>query len=280
MFVALDTTFGALADVARPFIQETISKSPPTEDTAIETLPTIRPLPRPQRRALRRAAAGHPGAARQRADDSPTPPRSGSRRCAPRRCSTRSSTRRRRRSSTSTTTPARARASTHLTDFNQILAPTLQFITPAQSVCNYATLLARNVASLLRLGDGVGTLAALHRLRHPAGPQQRGRPVIGAGQRRRHGRAQLPPRQPVPEHRLAGPGARVRGGQRALHRRPARDRKRARQPGHRDRGPGHAARRARRTSRWPQRRQQTQPAALPPRNRDALARDRRPDHGR
>ena len=35
LFVDLDTTFGAFAAVARPFIQETISKSPETEDTAI-----------------------------------------------------------------------------------------------------------------------------------------------------------------------------------------------------------------------------------------------------
>ena len=44
LFVDLDTTFGAFARVSRPFIQESISKSPATEDTAIATLPTIRPL--------------------------------------------------------------------------------------------------------------------------------------------------------------------------------------------------------------------------------------------
>ena len=44
LFAALDTTFGAFARVARPFIQESISKGPATEDTAIATLPTIRPF--------------------------------------------------------------------------------------------------------------------------------------------------------------------------------------------------------------------------------------------
>ena len=44
LFVDLDTTFRAFADVARPFIQESISKSPETEDVAIETLPRIRPF--------------------------------------------------------------------------------------------------------------------------------------------------------------------------------------------------------------------------------------------
>ena len=37
------------------------------------------------------------------------------------------------------------------------LTPTLRFVTPAQSVCNYATLLARNASSVLSLGDGIGT---------------------------------------------------------------------------------------------------------------------------
>ena len=39
MFVALDSTFGAFAGVARPFIQETISETPPTLDTLIRTAP-------------------------------------------------------------------------------------------------------------------------------------------------------------------------------------------------------------------------------------------------
>ena len=34
LFVYLDTTFTALARVARPFIQETISETPPTLDVA------------------------------------------------------------------------------------------------------------------------------------------------------------------------------------------------------------------------------------------------------
>ena len=42
MFVSLDTTFGALASVARPFIQQTISETPPTLDTLVRTSPPIR----------------------------------------------------------------------------------------------------------------------------------------------------------------------------------------------------------------------------------------------
>jgi virulence factor Mce-like protein len=44
MFVALDRTFAAFARVSRPFIQETIEKSPPTLDEVNSDLPAIRPF--------------------------------------------------------------------------------------------------------------------------------------------------------------------------------------------------------------------------------------------
>ena len=44
MFVALDGTFAAFAEIARPYLQETISRTPETLRTTTETLPTIRPF--------------------------------------------------------------------------------------------------------------------------------------------------------------------------------------------------------------------------------------------
>src|SRR5207244_13239989 len=44
LFQNLDTTFTALADVARPFIQDTISETPPTLQTAIADFPQQRPF--------------------------------------------------------------------------------------------------------------------------------------------------------------------------------------------------------------------------------------------
>ena len=44
LFVNLDTTFTALATVARPFIQESISEGPPTEEVAIREFPKQRPF--------------------------------------------------------------------------------------------------------------------------------------------------------------------------------------------------------------------------------------------
>ncbi len=46
MFVSLDSTFGAFAEVARPYIQESISEAPPTFDTLIRTAPPNQELPR------------------------------------------------------------------------------------------------------------------------------------------------------------------------------------------------------------------------------------------
>ena len=44
MFVNLDTTFTALASIARPFLQESISEGPPSEEVAIREFPRQRPF--------------------------------------------------------------------------------------------------------------------------------------------------------------------------------------------------------------------------------------------
>jgi virulence factor Mce-like protein len=178
MFAALDTTFGALANVARPFIQETISKSPPTEDVAIATLPTIRPFLahnaalfadlRPGARALRVNAptiadslvTGIPALRASPELNKQLDPTAQALLDFANNAGAR-------------------RGLDQLTEFNQVLAPTLQFITPAQSVCNYATLLARNASSLLSLGDGVGTWQRFIVFDIPKGPNSEGSPSSG-----------------------------------------------------------------------------------------------------
>jgi virulence factor Mce-like protein len=175
LFVSLDTTFGALARVARPFIQETISKSPPTLDTATATLPTIRPFLghsaalfadlRPGVRALKQNAptiadaivVGVPAlraAPKLNAQLEPTA-----------------------QSLLDLSNNAGARRGIdQLTEASSILSPTLSFITPAQSVCNYLTLLARNGASIFSLGDGVGTWQRFNVVDAPKGPNNEGSP--------------------------------------------------------------------------------------------------------
>jgi hypothetical protein len=57
-----------------------------------------------------------------------------------------------------------------------ILAPTLAQLTPVQTVCNYATLWFRNVASLLSVGDANGTNQRFMIIATPQGPNNEGGP--------------------------------------------------------------------------------------------------------
>ena len=155
MFVALDDTFAALASVARPFIQESISQAPPTELTLIDTGPRNRNFLadstvlfhdlRPGARALAENAPALEAAAVAGAETLPGAP-ALNRRIPP--------------------------VAAALHDFNDddgvrtgidrltqtmnVLDPTLSFVAPAQTVCNYGFLLFRNLASSLSQGDAFG----------------------------------------------------------------------------------------------------------------------------
>ena len=156
MFASLDTTFKALARVSRPYIQEFISKSPPTEDTAIATLPNIRPALRSSRELF---SALQPSA-RLLVDAAPEVA-----------AATRSGPPVLRRAPILNAelaptaqalvdfgnTPGVLPGLSLLSQTNNTLDPTLHFVTPAQTVCNYLTLLLRNAASITSLGDGLGT---------------------------------------------------------------------------------------------------------------------------
>ncbi|MDP9227665.1 MAG: hypothetical protein M3M99_01270, partial [Actinomycetota bacterium] len=54
--------------------------------------------------------------------------------------------------------------------------PLLAHVAPAQSVCNYASLLFRNVADHLSFGDGIGTYQRFIVLDPPVGPNNEGSP--------------------------------------------------------------------------------------------------------
>ena len=73
-----------------------------------------------------------------------------------------------------------------LTQFNNTLGPPLAFVTPAQSVCNYATLLFRNLASFLGSSDGIGTSQRFIVLQPAIGPSSEigpsSAPANGGGQ--------------------------------------------------------------------------------------------------
>jgi phospholipid/cholesterol/gamma-HCH transport system substrate-binding protein len=169
LFVDLETTFRAFADVARPFIQETISRAPETEDTAIDTLPRIRPFLantavlfselRPgfhvfapvSKEAAQAVSLGTKALRIAPAFNAQLDPTAQS-------------------LLDLNNDPVSREGIRDLTAFNNVLSPPLAFITPAQSVCNYATILLQNVASLASFGDGLGTNQRAVVLQEPTGP--------------------------------------------------------------------------------------------------------------
>jgi virulence factor Mce-like protein len=156
LFADLDTTFAAFARVSRPFIQESISRSPAAEDTAIATLPTIRPFLANTAKLFSELRPGiHAIAPVQKPLGQSIVEGVKALALAPAFNAQLDPTA---QAILNLNNNSGARTGINdLTNFNNTLAPPLAFVTPAQSVCNYATLLFRNVANFLSFGDGIGT---------------------------------------------------------------------------------------------------------------------------
>jgi ABC-type transporter Mla subunit MlaD len=175
LFVNLDVTFSALAEVARPFIQESISGGPPALDEAIRSFPVLRPFLlntellfadlRPGVRALRTAApaladalvAGTPAlrhsvALNARLQDTFVTLEAFSE------------------------DPRVPLGLEELTNTVELLNPTIASLAPVQLTCNYMTLWFRNVASLLSEGDTNGTWQRFIVIASPSGPNNEGGP--------------------------------------------------------------------------------------------------------
>jgi phospholipid/cholesterol/gamma-HCH transport system substrate-binding protein len=156
LFVNLDTTFTALASIARPYLQESISEGPPSEELAIREFPF-------QGKFLANNAAFfrelRPGVA--------TLPHSAPILADAFEAGTRTLPK---------TIPMNAQLADvfesladfsedplvrtgvqQLTRLSSSLKPTLAFLAPVQTTCNYATLFFRNAASVLSDGDSNGT---------------------------------------------------------------------------------------------------------------------------
>ena len=180
MFVVLDQTFSALAAVSRPFIQDTITRGLEAENAALETMPRIRPFLRhsallfedlePGVRAL---AENSPALASAFTIGTPTL------RAAP-------------ILNAQLTPTAQA-----LLDFSRndnvrsgldavrrtagILDPTLRFVTPAQTVCNYGTLTLRNAGELVGVGNSRGKWLRVITILPPVGPNSESGPASRPG---------------------------------------------------------------------------------------------------
>jgi len=169
LFVNLDRSFTALASIARPFLQETISEGPRAEETAIRDFPRQRPFIRNNTalfRELRPGVATLPHSAPIVADAFEAGTRTLPRTVpvnedlvdvfdALERFSD---------------DPLARQGIDQLTRLASSLRPTLRFLTPVQTVCNYATLWFRNVASHLSDGDRNGTWQFIQNVSAPTGP--------------------------------------------------------------------------------------------------------------
>lgn len=155
MFVQLDRTFVALAEVARPYIQDSISEGVDTELSVIKNGPRIRPFLYTSAdflKALRPGAKalGESAPIVARSFDIGIPVLRSSPQLYDELAPTARSLRRFGES------PANNEGLNTLIRTNEILTPLLRQVTPSQNVCNYLNLLLRNAANMTAGGDGTG----------------------------------------------------------------------------------------------------------------------------
>src|SRR3954470_17355218 len=189
MFGALDRTFAAFARVSRPYIQETIEKSPPTLDEVNADLPAVRPFLvdsarfftalRPGVKALAAtspiiAESLHAGIPVLNASPvlneqlQPTAEALVDFQDA----------------------PGVINGLELLTDTNRVLKPSITYIAPSQTVCNYWTLTFRSIASAASQGNSNGNWLQFISYGPPEGPNSESTfasaPADEAGDRANH----------------------------------------------------------------------------------------------
>ena len=180
LFADLDTTFGALARVARPALQEAISKTSPTFAVTTGEIPRQLPFLHNTAALMRELRPGL-GALRSSA-----PALAGAMEAGPRAFR-----------ATSAMSPRLGRTLDAVAEFSEEpvarlgirrltqtvkeLRPTLAFLTPAQTTCNYVTLWFRNVSSLLSEGDANGTWQRFIIIAAPTGPNAEAGPSARPG---------------------------------------------------------------------------------------------------
>jgi len=169
LFVALDQTFAAFARVSRPYIQETIEKSPGTLDVVNADLPALNPFLKSSERFF---AALQPGA-KALGETSPViaaalhagvPALNGSPVLNNQLQPTAEAL------VDFQEAPGVFNGLDLLIDTNRILKPSLSFITPAQTTCYYPTLLFRNLADANGQGNADGNWLNFISYEAPAGP--------------------------------------------------------------------------------------------------------------
>jgi virulence factor Mce-like protein len=169
MFVALDRTFAAFARVSRPYIQETIEKSPPTLDEVNTDLPAIRPFLRDTGRFF---TALRPGV-KALAATSPVIAESLHAGIPVLNASPVLNNQLQPTAEALVDfqeAPGVFNGLELLTDTNRLLKPSLSYITPSQSVCNYWTLTFKNLADATGEGNSNGHWLEFISYSPPEGP--------------------------------------------------------------------------------------------------------------
>jgi virulence factor Mce-like protein len=171
----LDTTFDAFAQVAKPYLQDTISGGPPALDTATRELPKQRPFLANSEgffHDLRPGIKALAGTSGDLADafEIGTPALKKSVQLNKDLIPTFKSLQ------SFAQDPLVALGVKDLTATAKLANPLFDAITPTQTVCNYWTLLFRNAASLLSEGDNNGTGQRFTIVATPQGPNNEGGP--------------------------------------------------------------------------------------------------------
>ncbi len=178
MFVALDTTFTALAEVARPFMQDSITEGVSTQLVIQRESPRIRPFLYASSRFMKALlpgarALGESAPAVNSSLDVGIPVLNSSPRLNAQLAPTARSLRR-----FGESTDVNTGLDT-LIQTNRILQPLLSHVAPAQNVCNYLALLLRNVEEVASRGNDTGRWVRAISIMSPVGPNGEGTPSAG-----------------------------------------------------------------------------------------------------
>ena len=175
MFVALDRTFAAFARVSRPYIQETIEKGPPTLESVTADLPALRPFLRDSGRFF---TALKPGA-KALGETSPTID-AALRAGIP--ALNRSPVLYAQLTPTAEALldfqaePGVFNGLDLLIDTNEVLAPAIEHIAPAQVTCQYLSIAAKNLADAFSEGNGKANWLGAIAFEAPYGPNAESTP--------------------------------------------------------------------------------------------------------
>jgi virulence factor Mce-like protein len=169
MFVALDRTFAAFARVSRPYIQETIEKSPPTLDEVNADLPAIRPFLRDSARFFTALQPGAKALART------SPVIADSLHAGIPVLNASPVLYNQLQPTAQALVDFQEAAGVFngldlLTDTNKLLKPSLAYITPSQTVCNYWSLTFKFLANANSQGNSNGNWLQFISFAPPEGP--------------------------------------------------------------------------------------------------------------